>query len=219
MSSKSIKHEPWLTKGILKSSKTLKKRYRKKLKCPNKSEIDTKYKSYRNLLNKIKRKAKQSYFGDQLELHKNNSRETWKVLNRLIGKQNDKSNVINKIIVNQEEIYDSTEISNRFLKHFSSIGAKLANSIKKTANSAESYLTNPNTKCIFLNPTDQFEVENIIMGLKTKNTTGLDGISTKLLKLIKAEIYVPISFLINKSFEEGIFPNKLKLTKIIPIFK
>ena len=218
-SAKAIKHEPWLTKGILKSSKTLKKLYRKKLKNPNSLSIQFKYKSYRNLLNKIKRKAKQSYLGSQLQLYKNNIRETWKILNNSIGKLNDKSNIIDKITVNQEEIYDPTDISNKFLNHFSSIGAKLANGIKQTANSAESYMANPNTHSIYLSPTDQTEIEDIITGLKAKNTIGLDGISTKLLKMIKSEISAPVSILINKSLEEGIFPDELKLTMIIPIYK
>ena len=41
----------------------------------------------------------------------------------------------------------------------------------------------------------------------------------RILKLLKLDIASPISTLINRSFEMGIFPTLLKTSKVIPIFK
>ena len=47
----------------------------------------------------------------------------------------------------------------------------------------------------------------------------IDNISVKLLKTIKAEIYKPITLTINQMLATGIFPDKLKLAKVIPPHK
>jgi hypothetical protein len=219
LSPKAIKHEPWLTKGILKSSRTQIKLYNKKIKEPHDNIRDNAYKTYRNMLNKIKRIAKKSYYKDQLLDCKNNIRETWKILNNLIGKQNDKSNIIEQIKTNHEIVSDPTKIANAFLQHFTTIGAKLANEIKPSKKSALSFMQDAAKHSMFLSPTDPMEIEQIINHLKGKKTAGVDGISTKLLKTIKHGIIKPISILINKSLEEGVCPDELKMTKIVPIFK
>ena len=55
--------------------------------------------------------------------------------------------------------------------------------------------------------------------LKPKPTRGIDNISNQLLKHIKHEISDPISRIINQSFLTGVFPNKLKIARVIPVHK
>ena len=43
--------------------------------------------------------------------------------------------------------------------------------------------------------------------------------SNNLLKLIKNEICESVMLIINQSLTTGIFPNKLKIAKVIPLFK
>ena len=59
----------------------------------------------------------------------------------------------------------------------------------------------------------------IIESLKTKSSCGDDGLSTKLLKEIKNEICSSITLIVNQMITTGIFPDSLKIAKIIPIFK
>ena len=59
----------------------------------------------------------------------------------------------------------------------------------------------------------------LINNLHSKNSTGIDGISTKLLKNIKHVIYKPITMLINYSLNSGVFPTLLKIAKITPVYK
>ena len=58
-----------------------------------------------------------------------------------------------------------------------------------------------------------------IFRLKLKTSCGHDGISTKLLKSIKHEASHAITIIMNQSINTGIFPDKLKFAKAIPIFK
>ena len=43
--------------------------------------------------------------------------------------------------------------------------------------------------------------------------------NTLLLKQIKFVISLPLSIAVNKSMETGVFPSKLKIAKVIPIYK
>ena len=56
--------------------------------------------------------------------------------------------------------------------------------------------------------------------LSLKNSSaGFDQISAKVIKLILPSIITPIYNLINRSFQLGVFPQRLKLTRVIALFK
>jgi Notch-like protein len=63
------------------------------------------------------------------------------------------------------------------------------------------------------------EVENIIKSLKPKNSSGYDGISTKLLKISSSFISSPLTHICNKSISLGIFPDHMKYPVVKPLFK
>ena len=54
---------------------------------------------------------------------------------------------------------------------------------------------------------------------ENKIRSGHDGISNKLLKVIKCNISKSLTIIINQMLTTGIFPNAFKVAKIIPIFK
>ena len=66
--------------------------------------------------------------------------------------------------------------------------------------------------------TTSLEITSLINGLKD-SSPGLDGIHVKILKLSATVLAPIISKLINLSFSVGIFPDRLKIAKIIPVFK
>ena len=57
--------------------------------------------------------------------------------------------------------------------------------------------------------------------MENKTSCGVDGISNSLLKSIKSEIVQPVtvSVLINQMLTTGIFPDKLKIAKVVPLYK
>ena len=58
-----------------------------------------------------------------------------------------------------------------------------------------------------------------IDNLKNKNSSGHDGISNTLLKIIKNDISQSLTIIINQMLTTGIFPDAFKLSKVIPLFK
>ena len=55
--------------------------------------------------------------------------------------------------------------------------------------------------------------------MKSKNSSGNDEISNRLLKSVKSEISKPLTIIINQSLETGISPDALKVANVKPLFK
>ena len=59
----------------------------------------------------------------------------------------------------------------------------------------------------------------IIGGLKPETSTGVDSTSNKLVKFVKNVISEPLSIIINQMLKLGIFPDSLKISKVVPLYK
>ena len=60
---------------------------------------------------------------------------------------------------------------------------------------------------------------NAIEGLESKKSSGHDGISNTLLKVIKASISQTLTIIINQMLATGIFSDAFKLSKVILMYK
>jgi len=81
------------------------------------------------------------------------------------------------------------------------------------------YLNNPSMNSIFLEQVEPEYVIEVINKLKPKLNCGYDNISTKLLKETIHLIIKPITHIINTSLDTGIVPDRLKIAKVITIYK
>jgi hypothetical protein len=215
---KYIKREPWVSSGLLTSIRTKSKLLNKKLKKPTEENINT-YKNFVNLYNKVRRKMKINYFAIMIEQNKSNIKQTWSVLKKAMGNNNNKSSIAQTFNINNTNVTDKTEIAEAFNNYFSKIGETTSQSVPKSKKNYVDFLKNPLTNSMFLEPIDTSHVIEAANKLKPKFSTGHDDISTKLLKETIHIIKSPITHIINKSFNTGIFPEKLKIAKVIPIYK
>ena len=113
------------------------------------------------------------------------------------------------------------EIANQFNAYFCNIGINLAAQIQPTniTNSYKNYLKHPTAIEFSFIPVNNDIVSQIIDNLKPKSSCGSDGLSLKLLKTVKLELIESITIIINQCLRTGIFPDKLKIAKVIPLFK
>jgi hypothetical protein len=72
---------------------------------------------------------------------------------------------------------------------------------------------------VTLTPTITNEISKIIKSLKNKSPCGYAEIPLKILKISIPFIKSPLTYIINKSITNGIFPACLKYSQIKPIFK
>ena len=100
------------------------------------------------------------------------------------------------------------------------MGNKLASVIPNTGNRMYTdFLQNPIGQTFSFNPINEETAVRIINDISSKTSYCHDGLSSVLLKTITNDISGCLTMLINQSLDTGIFPEKLKLAKIIPIFK
>ena len=143
------------------------------------------------------------------------------MVNGFIGKTNDRRSVISKLKIDNIELSNSEIIVNKMASFYASVGMSYAKRIPKSEVSTAMYLNNieRNSKSIYVTPTNELEVKNIIDKLASKNCSGWDGTSNRIVKHIKEEIVYPLTRLINKSLEFGIFPDSMKIAHVTPLYK
>ncbi len=78
---------------------------------------------------------------------------------------------------------------------------------------------NQNSSVFSFSEAETSTVETILDKLKTKSTYGWGGMSVKLLKAIKSGLIKPLTVIINHMHRTGIFPDKLKNARVIPLYK
>ena len=131
-----------------------------------------------------------NYYKNKCVEFKNNSKKLWNMINKISGKNKDKTSIIDYIKVDYIEYYDSSGITNNLCKYFANIGENLLSKIPKPRKPINDFLTKieRNEKSLFLRPTSEQEINKIIEMLPNKNSSGYDNISNILLKKLKHSI-------------------------------
>ena len=88
-----------------------------------------------------------------------------------------------------------------------------------SSQSVTRYLTDRVSSSIFLGPVDERETISTINLLPMKKSVGHDNIPVTFIKLVVKIVAPFLIKVINASFELGMFPNILKIAKVIPIYK
>ena len=105
---------PWITKGILKSSKTKQMLYNKFFNSKT-YVYEISYKNYSKLFESIKQTAKLQYFSKMIPHYQDNIKKTWPIMTEGIGKGKLVNNSLPKhLIPNNRNIFDQKTIANSF---------------------------------------------------------------------------------------------------------
>ena len=209
--------KPWLTSGVKNSIKTKNKMYIRLLKHPSASNEQI-YHKYKNRLNYIIRKLEREYIAKLLAKHKSNLKKTWKVMKDIINRNKKANSPPEYFDYNGEHITDKEKIANSFNDFYVNVGPNLCKSLPKHTVSPMSYLKDRNSSSMFVEPTDQTEITEIVMSLKD-SAVGWDGLSAKILKQSISFVKLPLAHVFNRSLACGVVPNELKLAKVLPLFK
>lgn len=207
------KRPKWITQNILDAKETL--NFLSELYQHNRlpKPVYTEYKTfYTNLLLNEKRK----HYGQKIIESDNKPKTIWNIVNSETNKISLKNNKFQGIVLNNETVTSPLEVCNAFNNYFITAAPNLVGNNPTNPNVAH-IPTNVNS--IYLSEVTQNEVFEIINNLKNKPSAGEDHISNILLKKISLYIIKPLTHIINESLSKGIFPERLKVAVVKPIYK
>ena len=187
------KKSSWITQGLLKSIKYRDILYKRlKLTAPNSANYDTiniNLKTYNGILKTSICAAKQIYFELCFKRFKNDIRNTWKTINDILSKNKIPKKSPAVVVENAVTHTDKQHIGNKFNQFFSQTAQTLARDIKYDGTKHFNYYLNKHINTVFnFENIDEETVRKTLQTLPSKNSCGLDGISSKLIKIIEPAI-------------------------------
>ena len=218
MSRKQFKHKPYITKGILVSIRHKNKLLKKYLE--NDTAInEMNYKRFRNKLVNLIKRSEENYHRSLISKNNNNNKQLWKCFGKILNKKKIKHNRITSLEVNSSTTTNQQQIVEEFNSFFSNIGQKLAKNIENSNHGFKSFMCTPQPQSVLLSKTTETEVTNIINKMKDNKSPGYDSINAKFLKLSSPVVSPILSNIFNSMLKTGMYPEELKIAKVIPIYK
>ena len=211
----------WITQGIRISSKKVRlfNLIKKRMTLSMGATLYiAKYKSiYKRVINEAKRRK-----NDRILIQANNKpKAIWKIIKDEVGRS---STITHDIILDTQtnEIGDLNKIVDLFNVYFCETPVKLLKNNKlnniSPSDKHSVYIKGCN-KSIFFTPVTENEVVEVAKSLKNKFATGNDDIPDYIVKQCIDYLKKPLTDIYNASLESGIFPDQLKIAKVIPVHK
>ena len=219
MSKKAMNDKPHITSGIKVSIRHKERLYKKYL--ANSNEVTLAIcKRYKNKLTETIRNAEKLYYKKIISNHKNSTTQLWKTFGKILNQNKVKHKSINSLLINDNKVTEPQVIADSFNNFFCNIGERLANKFSNQNNyDYKKFLKDPASQSIFLFNTNMTEIISTVRNLKNSNSTGHDEFSLKFIKLSLPILAPALVKIFNLSLTSGIYPDKLKIAKVIPIFK
>ena len=214
------KFSDWATTGIFKSRNRLYDLYdlKKFNHCPHFLNY---VRSYSKLFKKVCIQAKSIYIRDKISNSNNKIKVTWDIINRESGKVKPRDTSYN-LDVNNVKIKTDIEVANAFEEFFTNIPIATTSNLNSSASAANNLLKSNVLPCdtfFKFKLIDSIDIIKTFKSLNIKNTSDLFGMSIKLISKIIHIIAPYLADIFNSSVNKGVFPNLLKHSKVMPLFK
>ena len=218
---KKHKIKPWLTTSILNSINSKDKLYKTLVQTPKDSPIYSdlllNFKIYKNIIRRSIMHAKRDYCKNVFRMYSSNLKETWQTSNDSLNRRNGRRDFPQEFqLANGTLISEPKHIANAFNQFFINVGD--TGPFNTNVDFNQYMPVKPNCNLTF-QPITVDITSRIIDSLKPKTSTGVDCISNKLLKYVRNVISEPLTIIINQMLNMGVFPDLLKISKVIPIYK
>jgi hypothetical protein len=208
----------FMTLGVMISRRRKNYLFKKQLSNPTTDNINL-FRSYRNIYNSVLRKSKKLHYEHVIKMFKSKPKKLWETLNSLNGK----GKKCNKI----KEVFNGTNLTNNekdtaqaFNDYFSKIGKEILDSVEHSNIDPLSFVPdNPNTPLFTFNNTGPVHVIDVVNAMHCKSSNDCNQISMKFIKSVIYEIAVPLAHIFQRSIETGIFPDRFKASRVVPVFK
>jgi hypothetical protein len=170
-----------------------------------------------SILRRVIRVAQKIYFKHLLETLENKTKTMWTIINRVTRKAKKSNHLPHVFKMNNTEVSvekSAEAFNNYFLNITYDLQIQTDIDISLLKNAYQNDFSQMN-----IIPVTEGEIQSIICSMKAKDSSGYDGISTKILKICNSLISKPLSYICNKSIQTGVFSDCLKYAIVKPLFK
>lgn len=211
--------KPWMNNNVKLLMSERDFYYKLKTRYPENFTWRLKFNKIRNKINHIISESKKDLFGEEIRRTIHNPKEMWNTIKSEIFNTTS-SKQTNDIILNINNflISDYKIITQKFNDYFINVASDITKNFTPDPNYINSFSYNISDKFNLISPS----VENIsktISKLKNNCANGPDNISAKFIKSLLPHIAIQLSKTISTDFNSNVFPNKLKIGKVVPIYK
>lgn len=207
----------WMTKGIKTSSQM------KRVLCVGSTnKLEDSVQNYKNIFIKIYRrvlsKAKKITITQTINRSCNLSKEVWKVINKSTNKLKATHSETLLLKCDGKLVVHPLDVANVFVNQFNYKG--ILSDIK---NLDPHIFLEQSTKRVqddmVVAPVTPDEIAKIVNSMKNKKSCGYDDVPIAVIKENLDILAEPLTIFYNECISEGIFPEQLKIAKIIPLHK
>ena len=178
---------PWLTSPIKELINTRDKLKRKAIITNLECDWDN-YKRIRNRVNIELKNAKKEYYSTRIADEGANPKKAWKTINDLLARKN-KQIVVNELKLGDNSLTNPKDIAEVFNDYFANIAQNLASNQTDDINfNFETYVKKAESEFTAFQPVTISQVYQLLTGLSSNKATGVDKISSKIIKIASPAI-------------------------------
>ena len=204
---------PWITPEV---KKCIKKKYRLFNYLRRGLIQKRQFIAYKKALNWLINRMRRKYYHERFGGCRGNSKRTWSNINMILGRSGRES--VRRIVTEEGRVVEGNSLADHFNLFFTSIVSRITESLPREINF--DFFRNINRvphSCFFL-PTNEVEVIEILKGMPNKGNSLID-IKPSVLMLTPTIIGKIVAYLYNLSILNGVYPNLMKIGRVLPVFK
>lgn len=192
-------------------------KYLRTNKQEDKLDFVQKKKAYDLKLRELKRTANE----DHIARTGNKSKAIWDIINSERAPKKQRKDVSWQLNIEGFTVNNIDQVARKFNEFFITTAEETLKLNNNPPIRAANLIIPDRTGCLLTNfqMTDQKEVFKVIQSLKLSSSAGVDEVTSSMVKTCSLQLCHPLSDLINKSLTQGIFPSKLKMSKVYPHHK
>lgn len=206
----------WIDGEIIKLCDEKDEIWKRCKKEPGNKNLKEEYRRIRNKVTAKLRLAKNRYYLEKFLINKKNTKNTWGLLNQLIGKQKKRS--IDDTIIRNFKNSDVCSLTSIFNDHFiQAIEGIRGAKIPPSSDEINSHATC--SQSAYLPDMTENDLWYIVNQIPTFKPAGVDGIRPRDVFRNYKELRSVIQAKINGILKTGIIPNEMKISVVRPLYK
>ena len=213
--SKRFPKNPWMNANIL-------KKMRKRDRFSKLSHRRSDYQKLRNEITSDCRKAEKDYIKAKISANLKNTEEHWKILNQIMGKTSNKNDIPSTFLHQNKWTENCKDSAMSFNNYFSTIGLSTNQSVGSSRRTAREFFEKFKERATEVIDEEDFTDENVMEACKqlnAKKSCDAFELSQGVVLSDVCLLLPAIKHIANCSFNSGIFPDQLKIARVIPVYK